>query len=124
MERVFLVTKDLFFVPIIRSAAENHGLQVRVVPSCQSPLLAELDTSRVIAGLLDLSAISLADFPAEVDSLKAQFPAAQLLGFGPHVHANRLEAATEAGVHRVLTRGQLHAQADQIMAGFIADSVD
>ena len=49
------------------------------------------------------------DKPADASSPK-------ILAFGPHVHAKRLADARAAGCDEVLSRGEFHAQMDEIFS--------
>jgi DNA-binding NarL/FixJ family response regulator len=76
----------------------------------RAPRLAIVDLS---TAALDLAALDLA---ALVERLRPHVaPGATLLAFGPHVHKSRLEAAAAAGFDVVLSRGQFHAQLDELI---------
>ena len=65
--------------------------------------------------ILDLSMEAL-DVGHVVERLRALTPPPRaIIAFGPHVHEARLAAAAEAGCDQVMSRGQFHAQMDQIL---------
>lgn len=119
---IVLLTKDLFFIPISKAAAELNGTESKVISSTQDPRLADLDPNCIQVWLLDLSAIAVADLPASVQRCRQLAPKAKVAAFGPHVQTARLEAAQAAEADFVLTRGQLDRQLPQLLAEWIAAS--
>jgi hypothetical protein len=117
-----LLTKDLFFVPRVRSAAAPHNVEVAVVLSTDSEKFTALPPEAITACITDLSSVSLDDIGGVVETLRGRFPQAKLIAFGPHVQEQRLHAAQAAGYHQVLTRGQLDKQIDRLITGWIAPS--
>jgi hypothetical protein len=45
-----------------------------------------------------------------------------IVAYAPHVHEDRLRAATEAGCNEVLSRGQFDRQMDDILARYARQS--
>ncbi len=117
---IVLVTKDLFFVPTFRAAAEKLEAAVVVALSVDSDKLTELSAEEVSAWIIDLSSVSLEAIPSLVDRLSGQFPAAHRIAFGPHVQAARLAAAEHAGCQQVLSRGQISGQIDRLMVQWLS----
>ncbi len=119
---VVLLTKDLFFVPVIRTAAERCDLETAVVSSLDDQRLpqSQVDAEAVRVCIVDLSAISLADLDSLKSGLAAAFPDATLCAFGSHVHANRLMAAKECGFEQVLTKSQLNAHINDLVEQWAA----
>jgi hypothetical protein len=117
-----LLTKDLFFVPRVRSAAAPHNVEVAVVLSTASEKFIALPTDAVTACITDLSSVSVEVIAEVVETLRQRFPQAKLIAFGPHVQEQRLAAAQAAGCHQVLTRGQLDKQIDRLIIEWIAPS--
>ncbi len=116
---ILLVTKDLFFVPTLRAAAEKLGVEVVTVLSLDSPKLMTLAADDISACVLDLSSTPVNRIAAAVATLRARFPHSHQIAFGPHVQELRLNAAKEAGCQPVLTRGQLSGQIDRWMPEWI-----
>lgn len=116
---IVLVTKDLFFVPTFRTAAEKLGAAVVVALSVDSDKLASLSAEEVAAWIIDLSSVSVAAIPSLVETLDRQFPDARKIAFGPHVQAERLAAAERAGCQQVLSRGQISSQIDRLMGQWL-----
>ncbi len=113
---LILITKDLFFVPLVSSAAAAQDWEVRVGKSGQDPKLQVEDVNSVAVCLVDLAALSQKDFEATATQLREQFPTARRVAFGPHVHAERLARAEGAGFDQVYTRAQLNAQLPGLVA--------
>jgi hypothetical protein len=70
----------------------------------------------------DLVLIDLAgnlDIESTVAALRHAWPEAAIVAYGPHVHAERLSAARDAGCDEVLTRGQFHSQMREIVAKYL-----
>lgn len=105
---ILLISKDLFFAPVVKSAAAQHELEVVLGPQPTAERFSELDSDQVLACIVDLSAISLDEIQAACSSLRTTWPGAKLAAFGPHVQERRLVAARAAGFDVVLSRGQLH----------------
>jgi hypothetical protein len=64
--------------------------------------------------VLDLS-IPEVDVSALVSTVRKHADAAKVVAFGPHVHADKLDAARLAGCDEVVSRGQFFAQLDAIL---------
>ena len=107
---ILLYSKDLFFVPVVRGAAEARDLPVVLIAGLDDEKLSALDSERVLAVLLDLGAISREELSSLYAGLAQKFPAATLCAFGSHVHAAKLSEARAAGFEPVLSRGQIHGQ--------------
>jgi len=85
-------------------------------------LIAKL-TGAAVPGavvLLDLNSPGV-DPAAVVPRLKSlPQPPQAIIAFGPHVHEQKLAAATAAGCDVVLTRGQFDSQMRELLAKFSA----
>lgn len=112
---ILFITKDLFFIPVLQSAGANRGITVQSLLSVDSPKLATLELTGVTTCVIDLSGVDGGELSGYVGQLRALMPQARLAAFGPHVHADKLAAASDAGVDHVLTRGQLTKQIDQLV---------
>ncbi|MFN3191235.1 MAG: hypothetical protein ACE361_11975 [Aureliella sp.] len=116
---ILLLTKDLFFVPVLRTAAELAGSELTVVKQMPDNISAVPELTAVRAAVVDLSSISLADLD-EIYSQLQQLPECSVKSaFGSHVHAIRLEKAADSGFTPVMTKGQLSAQANAIVASWL-----
>jgi hypothetical protein len=116
---ILLLTKDLFFVPVLRSAAEKLDSSVLTVRSLSDDKLTEEVRSEVRCCVVDLASISLADLPAIYEGF-SRMPNCQVkAAFGSHVHEVRLVAASEAGFSPVLTKGQLSGHAFQYVSQWL-----
>ncbi len=112
---IVFVTKDLFFVPLLKSAAAKVNCQVISVPQAESPRLTDIAPQDVTACVVDLTSVSLAEIDHVAQLLKVRFAPTQLIAFGPHVQDAQLAAAQAAGFESVLTRGQVNAHIDRYM---------
>jgi CheY-like chemotaxis protein len=110
---VLVLTSDLMIVSLATNAAARRHLTAGVV-STVPELLERLQHEPARMVVLDLSAAGL-DPPTAVDQLRATAAApVRVVAFGPHVHEHRLAAARSANCDEVLTRGQFHAQVDEL----------
>ncbi len=116
---IVLVTKDLFFVPTIRTAAEKLGGAVVVALSPDADKLRSLAAAEVSAWIIDLNSVSLEAIPSAVQTLSGHFPQAHKIAFGPHVQGQRLAAAQQAGCQQVISRGQISSQIDRLMEQWV-----
>ena len=113
---ILLLTKDLFFVPTLRAAAEKLEWPLVVALSIDSDKLNNLAAADIGAWVVDLNCVPLDLIPQVISVLSARFPQARKIAFGPHVQTQRLAAAEQAGCQHILSRGQLSSQIDRLMA--------
>jgi CheY-like chemotaxis protein len=101
----------------VAAAAEHLGIDAELVGSAEE-LMARVKSAPTGLVILDLTHPGIA--PMElVPKLREMLPAgANILAFGPHVHAAILAAARQAGCDRVLARGQFHSD----LANILSDS--
>src|SRR4051812_46326230 len=109
---VLFLTDDLLFASRIQAAAAGLRLDVQISPPAKVESLASDPDCRLI--LADL--FVLGDKAAEIiPQVKANFPQAKLIGFGPHVDVAMLATAKAAGCDEVLTRGEFQRQHANIL---------
>lgn len=118
MTVVVLLSQDLMLSSMLTGPAHRAGWQL---VSCRSwtaltdtiaqAQAADHDVRLVV---IDLSLPGLELTAESVSQLHAHSIAT--VAFGPHVHRDRLAAATAAGCQRVWSRGQLHQHADELFA--------
>jgi hypothetical protein len=107
-----LVSNDMLFADSLCQRARMQGKQLEM-RSFQAAIRA--DSPDLITHVwIDLSSLS-AQVADEIAQLKSTFQNARFTAFGPHVHEARLEAASNAGCHDVLTRGQMQQQAQRVI---------
>lgn len=111
---IVALISDLVTQSQLAAAATRVGATVEIASSADA-LLAKVENLRPGLVILDLSHPGLdpADLVPRLEQMLGQ--RATLLAFGPHVHAARLAAASEAGCEVVISRGQFHAQMDEIL---------
>lgn len=117
---VAALTSDLLLGSQLRAAGQRVGTAVVIAASRES-LSTSIETSPPRLIVLDLSHRGL-DPQQLVAQLKSVAPEASIVAFGPHVHRERLAAATAAGCHLVKSRGAFIAEMDAILERFTAGS--
>lgn len=108
---VVVLSSDLATGSQIHAAAKQAGAPCATARGPKS--LAEKAAGSKLV-LIDLTTPQL-DLPEIVASLKAMESPPAVVAFGPHVHTQQLQAAKDAGCDAVLTRGQMHSQAVELI---------
>lgn len=112
-----LLSADLACASKVTAAAERSGRPMQTAMS-EDSVCQKLAAGGVELVLMDLNTPG-PDWKQLVPRLRAASPAPlTIVAFGPHVHETRLAAAGQAGCDLVLTRGQFHAQVDEILAKY------
>ena len=114
-----LVSFDLMLSSQASGAANRAGCELKVVPNIAAAVDALSQQPGTLV-VLDLG--TPGNEPAEVvPKLRAATETElAIVAFGPHVHKQRLEAARAAGCEMVISRGQFHAQAEEIFRRYCA----
>lgn len=114
MKHALLVTSDLMLSSQATGAATRAGCELSVMANVDAALKTMVDQP---VGLVVLDLGTAGNEPGEVlpQLRAAATQKLSVVAFGPHVHKQRLEAAREAGCEMVISRGQFHAQAEEIM---------
>ena len=109
-----VLNRDLLFGSRIRSALTSLGLEARFVSTAEQFVGAlRQEPESVAIGIVDMNGAVSWDVIREVLSgTKGGVPT---LAFGPHVDVEGRRAAKAAGVTRIVSNGQFHAD----MAGLI-----
>jgi len=117
---VIFITNDLMAGSNLRGAAQAMQVPLSLTADAESAV-ARCNQERVKLVVLDLSTPGLN--PRElVPRLRSSAnPPAAIVAFAPHVHQQRLDAATEAGCDEVLSRGQFHGQADALLKRYASE---
>ena len=119
-EFIALLSADLMQGSQIAGAAQRVGAVLRTFSSADSlfnaisPANSGDDSPRLVIVDLAVPGLDVRALLARLETLPAGKP--RTLAFGPHVHAERLAAAREAGCDQVISRGQFHAQMDELLA--------
>jgi len=109
-----LLSTDLMVVSRVQGAATKAGTTLRSV-STATQAAEQIRAGSEALLVIDLSVPGL-DIAAFVAKLEASEGAElRIIAFGPHVHANRLAAAEQAGCDLVVSRGQFFAQVDALL---------
>lgn len=112
-----LLTADLGCSSKSSGAAARAGVELNVAMSAAA-LLEKAAARPADVVMLDLTmpGVALADLVAQLKALPV--PAGAVIAFGPHVHEGKLAAAAAAGCDLVVTRGQFHAQLEQLLGRY------
>ena len=112
-----LLTADLACSSKAAGAAARAGVELGVAMSLAA-LVEKASARKADVVILDLTAPGL-DIAKVVGLLKAlPSPPGAVIAFGPHVHEDKLAAAAEAGCDLVISRGQFHAQMEQLLSRY------
>ena len=120
-QSVILVASDLMLSSSVSGYASAAGVTFRNVASI-TDAVAEINACERCLLLLDvgLPGLDFASIAENISSTVRQHAVA----YGPHVHTEKLDAARNAGIATVMSRGQFSAQIQQMIAEFAAaDSV-
>ena len=110
------VTSDLLFSSQVQAAARQAGVPLEVLRS-PSELPGCLDSGNARLLILDLSTAGCD--PADLLPQIGQRPEGPyVVAYATHLMKSKLQAARAAGCDQVLTRGQFHAQMDDILQPF------
>ena len=113
-----LLTSDLMLSTSVNGICQSKGYEFL--------LAGTLDAVGHAAGckllLLDLAMIASDDVEITIRRCRQLTPPPKtIVAYGPHVHANKLEAARLAGCDQVMTRGQIHSLLPQLLAELISE---
>ena len=109
---IIFLTDDLFFSPRVVGIAQAAGHSIREAANTAAAAeLAASESARLV--IVDLDASGL-DVAALVASLGSDTPP-KVLAFGPHVQADKLDAAREAGCDLVVSRGQFSSDLSTLL---------
>ena len=112
---VVFLTKDLFFIPMLRIASQRIGCEFLFAPSVGNARLAAVAAGQVCLCIVDLTVTSADQLANIAEQLRNRFPGAKLAAFGPHVHEKSLVGAVGADFDFVVTRGQLNKNPEQCL---------
>lgn len=113
--RIIMLATDLMFSSNVSGFAADRKVKFRRVESVED-LTTELQSTNDTLVIIDLGVDQLnleAAFKAVPDSLKPT-----TIAFAPHVHVEKLDAAQQAGIGQVMSRGQFSAQTGRIVHHF------
>lgn len=111
---VVVLNRDLMFGSRIRSAMATLGLQV-VVKGDTGAFLEAARTleERAVIAIIDMN--GKVDWDAIAVALREGASLPPVLGFGSHTDVETRRAAKAAGLNRIVTNGQFHAD----MTGYV-----
>jgi hypothetical protein len=104
-----VLNRDLLFGSRIRSALKGLGLDARFVTTSEQFVDALRDQPHMVAiGIIDMNSTVSWNVIHEVLS-RPSGDRVPTLAFGPHVDVQSRRAAKAAGVTRIVSNGQFHA---------------
>ncbi len=110
---VLLVSNDLMVSSMLEGVTRISGDALQTTPPASAADQAAADLPGLV--VIDLSS-PIPDVGELVAALRDAAPQAKLIAFGPHVHTLKLEAARTAGCDRVMSRGEFHRKAGEVIA--------
>ena len=108
---IVFLTKDLFFLPMMRVSAERAGCVLVFAPSLGNSRLESVDPNCVALCVIDLTICAADQLDNLARQIRDRYPNAKIAAFGPHVHENSLQTASDLFDH-VVTRGQLNKNSE------------
>lgn len=112
-----LITTDLMATSAADGAARSASVELQTVSPGTAIASSNMQTK---LAAIDLTS-PISDLAGFVADLRAAAPNVTLLAYGPHVHEARLQAAREAGVEHVISRGQFHSQFANYLTRYATD---
>ncbi len=113
---VYFLTTDLVFSSRLSGSATRLGMKLKTVSAPAALVEQVVASSELKLVILDLNTQGVE--PASlVPALRAAAnPPRAIVAYGPHVHENRLTAASAAGCDEVFTRGQFNSRMEEVLA--------
>lgn len=114
--RVLFFSRDIFFAPAVKTAAQSAGCQFVIVGGLEAPLAPEV-INATRACIVDLTPLSLEQVAEWGQALATRFPTAKRIAFGPHVQVEHFAVAAQAGFDPVLAKGQVANMLPRLLQG-------
>ncbi len=115
---VILLCSDLMLISSVGGLASSRQVAFRTVSSSSEAIIGiqdELADHRMVQLFIDLATTGL-DLPALVAAIP-ETVVRNAVAYGPHVHAERLDAARAAGIGHVMSRGAFNARFPEFVGG-------
>ncbi len=112
---ILLFTNDLMFQSRIRSVAVSIGQELVVARTIEAVRDRALTPGSVHLVVFDLSLTGI-DIAEAVEDLRTSHAGIKSVAFGAHVNVDALQAAQDAGVDSVMTRGQFDRDMNQVLS--------
>ena len=112
---VVLLTSDLIVSSRVEGAALRNGIDLRTVTSAEAAVQSCVERSpdKLIVDL-GTPSLDVAKLVARVKRGSGNSP--HIVAFGPHVHAELLANARQAGCDEVVSRGQFFSQLEGMLS--------
>jgi hypothetical protein len=118
---VVLLIKDVFFSVAVRNNARALGFDVHLTKSCGA-FADSLSVVDPVLGIVDLHAVGDdGDWDCVREVIERDVP---VLVFGPHRDVDGMRAAKAAGVTRVVSNGQFHAEMGTLITRYARRCAD
>jgi len=116
---VIFLSTDLIFSSRVAGAARNAQVDLTSASSVEAAVARlTIEPASLVILDLTLSKLNVADAVSRLKQTSNE--QAVLIAYAPHVHADVLKSAKEAGCDQVLTRGQFDQQIESILRTFAA----
>lgn len=103
-----LLTRDLLFSSRVRSVAQGAGMHLIMADDLSQLSAALRERQNTSLVLIDLAQPGLDVEQVVTEVRRLPPPTRTIVAFGPHVQADLLARAREAGCDEVLTRGEFN----------------
>lgn len=110
------LTRDLMFLAKVQSKAAMRGWSLHAASDVPKLVGKISDAAQVARVFIDLGLPALNIEQVATELLEA-FPNAVRIGYGAHVRVEELNAARQAGIEHVYTRGQFDSAMDRWFQG-------
>lgn len=108
-----VLNRDLLFGSRLRNALSQLGLTPRFVPDATALAAAYRETAAdAVIAIIDMN--SAVDWEV-IKELAADASGMPMLGFGPHVDVDQRRMAKAAGLTRIVSNGQFHAEMAELI---------
>ncbi|MCC6705112.1 MAG: hypothetical protein IT334_09550 [Thermomicrobiales bacterium] len=115
---IVVLNRDVFFGARLKQLGRDLGYAVEIAPDA-SAFRSRLSGDSVVLGIIDINARPDWSVIAG-ESVETRRP--PVLAFGPHLDVEGLRAAKAAGVTRVVSNGQFHRDAAELIRRYARDS--
>lgn len=112
--RIVALNRDLFFGVRLKQLGAALGYSVELTPDA-TQFIHRLAGGDVALGIIEINAAPDWSVIAAETHAGTHPP---ILAFGPHLDVDGLRAAKEAGVTRVVSNGQFHRDAAELIARY------
>jgi len=110
---IALISRDLMAISTVSGAARSLGKKLQTADNFEA--IRGKTPEAIALVTIDLASLR-EDIATLVADIRANYPQATIVAFGPHVGTHELSSASAAGCDKVLARGQFLGQLNTILA--------